>query len=228
MLSTLTLSACLLLAAPPMEPTPAQAGGIPQPLPDESQAFAPYQAGPGSEMMGPGLPPEAMGMHDEMGGYSCPHCYHRGPYGTPHKDWCISPCNMYQHYPYWPKDHGYYYFRPYHMMHVVQQRELAASWGEDPRNPYAHKVFDRVYEALRADEAAGAEVLPPAGTTPPAAAPSESIPSPSDAAPQPGPSLTPAPPVPQPPTPPAPTPGNQGSKRRPTIHLRPAAATIHK
>jgi hypothetical protein len=94
---------------------------------------------------------------------------------------------MTQRYPYYPKDHGHYYFRPYHMYRVVLQRELAASWGEDPRNPYAHSVFDRVYEQLRAEQP---EELPPGAAPPPAAPtlPAPPIPSPP----------VPAPPVPDP------------------------------
>ena len=64
---------------------------------------------------------------------------------------------MSQRLEYWPAEHGYYYFRPYHMVHVKDQREIARSWGEDPRNPYDHKVFDRVYQALEAERAARSE-----------------------------------------------------------------------
>jgi len=64
---------------------------------------------------------------------------------------------MSQRLEYWPAEHGYYYFRPYNMVHVKDQREIARSWGEDPRNPYDHKVFDRVYEALKAERAARGE-----------------------------------------------------------------------
>ena len=58
---------------------------------------------------------------------------------------------MAQRLEYWPTEHGYYYFRPYNLVHVRDQREIARSWGEDPRNPYDHKVFDRVYDALKAE-----------------------------------------------------------------------------
>jgi hypothetical protein len=97
----------------------------------------------------------------------CPHCGHRhGGIPTPIGDWVCPRCDMTQRYPYWPQWHGNYYFRPYHMQRVVEQREIATYWGEDPRNPYGHLVFDRVYEQLRADEAKSAEQLPPSEGTP--------------------------------------------------------------
>jgi len=202
MISALTLSVCFLAAPPQVNPTPA----APQPVPE---AFA----GSDTTQMLPGSPDTSWHAHAPLDGtsapmpYSCPHCWHRGPDGRPHVDWFISPCNMYQHYPYWPKDHGYYYFRPYNMVHVAIQRDLAASWGEDPRNPYDHKVFDRVYQAMNAEEAAKAETLPPADEK----KPDETTP------PKDGPEVKP--PVPNPP-------GNGASSRRPTIILRPAAIKL--
>jgi hypothetical protein len=73
---------------------------------------------------------------------------------------------MSQRYPYWPQYHGNYYFRPYHMQRVIEQRQIATSWGEDPRNPYGNLVFDRIYEQMQADEAANAEALPQPPVTP--------------------------------------------------------------
>ena len=156
MISALTLSVCFLAAPAQAEPTPA----VPQPMPE-------VFAGPESPQMLPSGADLSWHPHGPMDGmegpnpYSCPHCSHRYPNGRPHLDWLISPCNMYPRIEYWPKDHGYYYFRPYNMVHVCIQRDLAASWGEDPRNPYDHQVFDRVYQALNAEEAAKAETLPP-------------------------------------------------------------------
>ena len=64
-----------------------------------------------------------------------------------------SPCNMFPHYPYFPPMHGYYYFRPYHHLHVIRQQRTAESWGGDPRNPYANEIFQRVYAEYAAEHA---------------------------------------------------------------------------
>jgi hypothetical protein len=177
MISILTLSACLVAVGA----SPGTIPGMPQVMHDQATNYfgttdgagPPGAPGPANVavrgswentpagMAYPGVAPAFDGMY---GNPDCPHCWHRGPYGTPCHDWLISPCNMSQHYPYWPKDHGYYYFRPYHMARVCQQRDIAEGWGEDPRNPYDHKVFDRVYEAIAAEAAANAEELP--ATTP--------------------------------------------------------------
>jgi hypothetical protein len=182
MLSNLTLTmCCLTLGTPPsLAPTPAGWSALPVPGGVESdwQSYGAPQGQP-------------HGMELNSGGYEshgtyCEHCgHHHRMYPRPLCDFLCSPCDMTQRYPYYPKDHGHYYFRPYHMYRVVLQRELAASWGEDPRNPYAHSVFDRVYEQLRAEQP---EELPP-GAAPLPAAPT--LPAPP----------IPAPPVPAPPTP---------------------------
>lgn len=57
-----------------------------------------------------------------------------------------STCNMYQHFPYQPDNHGYYYFRPYNYTAVWQHQQWIATIGGDPRNPYSHSVFIPVYE----------------------------------------------------------------------------------
>lgn len=57
-------------------------------------------------------------------------------------------CNLVPHTPYYMKPKTYYYFRPYNWAHVWQQSEWAASWGGDPRHPYANEVFERVYRQL--------------------------------------------------------------------------------
>jgi hypothetical protein len=217
MISSLTISMLLLAAPPAYEPGP----GIPQLMP-ENAGFsggplpAPMHSGSpgGGHMMGgpplmdgsgmgsqfPGGPvPGGPSPFDSAGlgpggapGY-CHTCTHfHGGNGCPTADWLFNPCNMYPHYPYWPKYGGYYYFRPYHMIRVAEQRDIAASWGEDPRNPYDHKVFDRVYEAIRAEESTEAETLSPS-TTP---APSTTTPS----------TTTPPATIPPPPVPPSPMP----------------------
>jgi hypothetical protein len=54
--------------------------------------------------------------------------------------------DLVQHMPFFGTTHGYYYFRPYHVMHVFSQQELATRWGGDPRNPYDNSGFQRIYE----------------------------------------------------------------------------------
>ncbi len=56
--------------------------------------------------------------------------------------------DMPQHMPYFPTAHGYYYFRPYNVIHVLQQQEMARRWGLDPRNPYDNRFFEKIYEAV--------------------------------------------------------------------------------
>jgi hypothetical protein len=65
----------------------------------------------------------------------------------------FSPCDMHQRMPYWNKERGYYYFRPYHVAHTVLQQERAAgSWGADPRNVYDNRLLDDVYDNWAADQ----------------------------------------------------------------------------
>ena len=61
-----------------------------------------------------------------------------------------STCDMGQRLPYFPPLHGYYYFRPYHHLHVRNHQALVQSWGEDPANPYANRVFQGVYQEAKA------------------------------------------------------------------------------
>jgi hypothetical protein len=62
-----------------------------------------------------------------------------------------SPGDMVLHMPFFGTTHGYYYFRPYHVMHVFSQQELATRWGGDPRNPYDNRMFERVYQQMGVD-----------------------------------------------------------------------------
>jgi hypothetical protein len=71
--------------------------------------------------------------------------------------------DMVQHMPFFGTTHGYYYFRPYHVMHVFSQQELATRWGGDPRNPYDNTQFQRIYEQMGV---AGKSTKPVAVTTP--------------------------------------------------------------
>jgi len=67
---------------------------------------------------------------------------------------------MFQHYPYYPSMHGYYYFRPYHQSHLARQQAFVMRFGGDPRHPYANEVFGQVYAAYRADGGASAPPAP--------------------------------------------------------------------
>lgn len=99
-------------------------------------------------------------LHTEEVSDSCPTASDPGGGGFGHDLrlgcwWCShrfracshSACSMPPHYPYFPSMHGYYYFRPYHHSHLVEQQNLAAQWGEDPRKPYANMVLKQVREA---------------------------------------------------------------------------------
>ncbi|MBA4018544.1 MAG: hypothetical protein C0483_15370 [Pirellula sp.] len=61
--------------------------------------------------------------------------------------------DLVQHMPHFGTTHGYYYFRPYHVMHVFSQQELATRWNGDPRNPYDNTMFQNVYQQLGVDAA---------------------------------------------------------------------------
>lgn len=61
--------------------------------------------------------------------------------------WC-SDCDFYPHYPYPAPFFGYYYFRPYNYVHIAQHQAQVARWGGDPRNPYSHEMFEKLYASL--------------------------------------------------------------------------------
>lgn len=54
--------------------------------------------------------------------------------------------DMFPHFAYYPAYHGYYYFRPYNWMTVLQQQSLIMGMGGDSRNPYSVAMFDSIYE----------------------------------------------------------------------------------
>ena len=188
MLSNLTLTMCCLVLGAPPAPVVSPAGWNSIPVPSGVQADWQSYSSDDSELRGDS--PFAVGDGSPYCA-DCNHCNRRhGSLARPLCDWLCSPCDMSQRYPYYPKDHGNYYFRPYHMHRVDLQREIAASWGEDPRNPYAHSVFDRVYEQLRAEQP---EELPPGAEPGPLKPMGSAVPTP----PLPAPPL-PAPPAPEP------------------------------
>jgi hypothetical protein len=57
--------------------------------------------------------------------------------------WC-EPGNMLPHYHYFPADHGYFYFEPYNVTRVAIQQSFAASFGGNPRHPYARDIFAKI------------------------------------------------------------------------------------
>jgi hypothetical protein len=118
------------IAAPPMAGPVAGGGPI-----DDGADIDPGDGG----YCGPG-----MGHHGGHGGHGG---HGSGVHATAKAHWCWlrSTGDMPLHYPYFPHAHGYYYFRPYNVLHVLQQQEMVARWGQDPRNPYDNRFFERVY-----------------------------------------------------------------------------------
>lgn len=98
--------------------------------------------------------------------------------------------DLVQHTPFFGTTHGYYYFRPYHVMHVFSQQELATRWGADPRNTYDNTIFQRTYEQLGVDmatikareeaaaKAKAAGLAEPATAVPAYSLPSDAMPTP--------------------------------------------------
>ena len=68
--------------------------------------------------------------------------------------------DMPQHNPYFPNAHGYYYFRPYNVVHVLQQQEMVGRWGLDPRNPMDNRFFERIYQEQEAAQMQEAVTTP--------------------------------------------------------------------
>jgi hypothetical protein len=56
--------------------------------------------------------------------------------------------NMPLHQPYKAEPWTYYYFRPYSYLHIAKQQQEAMGWGATPQQPYARKMFDKIYEDL--------------------------------------------------------------------------------
>jgi hypothetical protein len=74
------------------------------------------------------------------------HLFHKGFYPSP----CYSPGNMPQHFPYIAAPKNYYYFRPYHWMHIADQQLEVERYGGDPRHPYKNDLFEGVYREIEA------------------------------------------------------------------------------
>ncbi len=145
---------------------PYAGGGIPSAttLPG-TPVGAPAGAPMGPPVGGPGGAPLA-GPVDDGGGYagggagcadggcnlaSVPHCWEKRLWG-PHYHWVWnSTGDMPQHMPYFPHSHGYYYFRPYNVVHVLQQQEMATRWAGDARDPYDVRMFEKIYQQHEAE-----------------------------------------------------------------------------
>jgi len=99
----------------------------------------------------------------EEQGASASHCtYHVGNAHCYWITWIDSTCDMQPHCPYFPANHGYYYFRPYHHSHIAAHQASVASWGGDRRNPYSNAIFSRIYAEYDAARSIGA---PPSAPT---------------------------------------------------------------
>ncbi len=102
------------------------------------------------------LPPafqQNIGSGVAEGGAGCATCGNRSCCG-PQDFRChflTSPCDMPQRMPYWNNERGYYYFRPYHVVHVLQQQERAVGWGGSAHNPYDNRMLDRVHDEWEED-----------------------------------------------------------------------------
>jgi len=81
-----------------------------------------------------------LGLHH--GGYWAKHCL-PSPWHA--------PGNMAPRFPYEAYPHTYYYFRPYNMLHIPEQQEIARGWVDDPGLPYSNGVFAKVYAEYEAD-----------------------------------------------------------------------------
>ena len=87
----------------------------------------------------------------ESGCASCNNRHHTcGPQDF-RGDLLFSPCNMSQHMPFWNKERGYYYFRPYHVAQVLQQQEMAVRWGQSAHDPYDNRFLDKNNHEWSAD-----------------------------------------------------------------------------
>lgn len=56
-----------------------------------------------------------------------------------------STCDLYPHYAYYPKYHGYYYFRPYNADHIPVHQQTVVRLGGDPRNPHSTLLLANLF-----------------------------------------------------------------------------------
>lgn len=62
--------------------------------------------------------------------------------------WHASKHNFTPHIPYRALPADNYYFRPYNYTDIPEHQGEVVIYGEDPRLPYANRVFDDIYEGL--------------------------------------------------------------------------------
>lgn len=70
-----------------------------------------------------------------------------------------STCDMYPHYAYYPKHHGYYYFRPYNYTNVLAQQQIAVRLGGDARYPYSAQLLANLNQSAAQPAATSTKVL---------------------------------------------------------------------
>lgn len=138
-----TLGLLLGLTLAQTQPTPAL-----QPTPAG-------QAAPAANCQSQGYSYETQGNFTGVYPWSCPNgndCQMTGGCPTP---WCDEPLcccrttgDFYPHYAYPAPYFGYYYFRPYNWIHIAEHQGIVARWGLDPRIPYSHELFNRLYASL--------------------------------------------------------------------------------
>jgi hypothetical protein len=127
--------------------------------------------------------------NDTCGGDACGGCCCLSKCCCLFKCGCIcSTGDLVQHMPFFGTTHGYYYFRPYHVMHVFSQQELATRWGGDARNPYDNTMFQKIYEQMGV-----AATLPASTVAPVTTVPDYMVPGAPHVVPTPVPSTTPMP-----------------------------------
>ena len=55
---------------------------------------------------------------------------------------------MEQHLTYLAQPKTYYYFRPYNMVHIQRQQQLALDLGQDSAAPYDNTIFTTVFDDM--------------------------------------------------------------------------------
>ncbi|MDX1970522.1 MAG: hypothetical protein SFV23_25355 [Planctomycetaceae bacterium] len=125
-----------LVAAPISEPAPSPLGSYEA---DVQRAPCCSPAGncltsacPGGACMSPG----------------CPHCHASCDEDDTKICKLSSTCDLYPHYAYYPRYHGYYYFRPYNYTMIAEHQAFAQCIGLDPRTPYSLANFNAIYSTF--------------------------------------------------------------------------------
>lgn len=134
-------------------PTPAARTAVPQPEPDSDADIKSASDAPAPVAQAPAAQDKLAESYvdgdyclDCEEGEVCEDCR----YGLCdlHHDLKAMARNMPPHYPYEAQPWTYYYFRPYNYRHIEAQQQEAAAWGADPNQPYARKMFDKIYADL--------------------------------------------------------------------------------